>query len=95
MREWARLWALLAVVYLTATEAIRLLSTERLDRSAMLLASAIAVPTLQLALIALAAGLRRGDARRFGDRFGLAGFFGAWALALGPPPGVTPLQYFS
>ena len=82
MREWARLWALLAVVYLTATEAIRLLSTERLDRSAMLLASAIAVPTLQLALIALAARLRRGDACRFGDRFGLAGFFGAWALAL-------------
>jgi hypothetical protein len=82
MRELVRLWALLAVTYLTATEVLSLLWTEAVDVSAQVAINTLTVPAVQLAALAGFAKLRGADVRRFGDALGLGGFFIAWAVAL-------------
>lgn len=82
MRELLRLWALLAVTYLTATEVLHILWTEAFDLSLRVAINTLIVPAVQLAALAGFARLRGADVRRFGDALGLGGFFIAWAVAL-------------
>ena len=86
MREYVRLWAVLAIAYVAAAQIIHLLWTNRFDLSRVMAASALAVPTMQLALFVLVAKLVRTEIGRYGQRLGLGGFFVAWlvgAVALG------------
>lgn len=80
MRDSVRLWAILALAYAAAAEAIHLLWTNRFDTSAAMLANGVAVPAVQLAVLSLVSTAAGSDRRAFGDRFGLGGFFAAWLL---------------
>jgi hypothetical protein len=82
MREGLRLYALLAVTYLTASQVIQILWTAAPELSARVAANALIVPAAQLAALAAMARLRRVPLPRYGDAFGLGGFFAAWAVAL-------------
>ena len=82
MRDLARVWAVAAVVYATATQVIHILYAGGLDLSASFVVYTLAVPAAQLGLLALAARLRGAALGRYGERFGRGGFVAAWGLLL-------------